>query len=108
MVIMPVARNVKEAPEWNRFSGFGVAKISDATGFDRHFHDADEYWLIYKGKAIVESEGKENEVGPGDVLFTKMGDWHSIVRILEPIELFWIEDALKGKKRAGHLHEEDL
>ena len=51
------------------------------------------------------SEGQEYEIGPGDVLCTKMGDEHDILEIIEsPLQTFWFEDELRGKKRPGHLH----
>ena len=105
---MPVARKTDEAPDWSRFSAFGVFQCEDAEKFDDHFHDAHEYWLIFQGRAIVQSEGKEYEVGPGDVVFTRMGDYHKVVKVAEaPLRGFYVEDELQGKKRRGHLHKED-
>ncbi len=102
---MPVIRTPAEKPEWLTWSNFGVGIVHDAAGFDLHFHDADEYWLIYEGRARVLSEGQEYEIGPGDILVTKMGDEHDILEIIEgPLKSFWIEDALRGRMRPGHLH----
>jgi len=102
---MPVARDVSGRPEWCSWSAFGLFGCEEAEQFDDHFHDADEYWLIYAGRAVVCSEGVEYEVGPGDVVFTEMGDNHDVVRVLEgPLQAFFIEDELRGRQRAGHLH----
>jgi len=102
---MPVIRTHAEKPEWLKWSNFGVGIVHDAAGFDLHFHDADEYWLIYSGRAKVLSEGQEYEIGPGDILVTKMGEEHDILEILEgPLKSFWIEDELRGRMRPGHLH----
>ncbi len=102
---MPVIRSVDDKPEWVRWSNFGVGVVHDAEPFDRHFHDAHEYWFIYSGRARVMSEGREYEIGPGDILVTKMGDEHDILEILEgPLRSFWVEDELRGQRRPGHLH----
>jgi mannose-6-phosphate isomerase-like protein (cupin superfamily) len=105
---MPVARKAAEAPQWNRFSAFGIFQVNSVEDIEMHFHDADECWLIFQGRAVASSEGKHFEIGPGDVLFTKMGDYHGLVELLEaPLRGFYIEDELKGRKRPGHLHKED-
>jgi len=102
---MPVARDASGKPEWCSWSAFGIFVCEEAEHFDDHFHDADEYWLIFEGRALVRSEGVEYEVGPGDVVCTKMGDNHDVVRVLEaPLKGFYIEDELRGRKRPGHLH----
>ncbi len=102
---MPVARSVHGKPDWCSWSAFGTFECDDAAKFDDHFHDADEYWLIFEGRGIVRSEGVEYEVGPGDVVFTKMGENDDVVQVLEgPLRAFYIEDQLRGRQRPGHLH----
>lgn len=103
---MPVMNNKSNKPDWVKWSNFGFGDVTDAGKFDRHFHDADEYWVVYSGKARVLSEGKEYIIGPGDVLCTRMGDEHDILEIIEaPLRTFWFEDELRGMKRPGHLHK---
>jgi mannose-6-phosphate isomerase-like protein (cupin superfamily) len=101
---MPVMRGMAERPEWVRWSSFGVGTLDYASQLERHFHDADEYWLVYQGLALVLSEGREYELGPGDILCTRMGDEHDVLEVLEaPFGCFFIEDELRGRKRPGHL-----
>ncbi|MGC4108437.1 MAG: cupin domain-containing protein [Thermomicrobiales bacterium] len=98
-------RSPSDQPGWVAWSNFGFGTVTDADAFDRHFHDADEYWVILSGRARMLSEGIEYEVGPGDILCTKMGDEHDILEILDgPLQTFWFEDELKGQRRPGHLH----
>ncbi|MGH2534591.1 MAG: cupin domain-containing protein [Thermomicrobiales bacterium] len=105
---MPVTRGMQDKPEWVKWSGFGVGVVHDAKELERHYHDADEYWLVFEGKARVMSEGQEYVIGPGDILCTRMGDEHDILEIIEgPLRTFWIEDELRGQQRPGHLHRED-
>jgi len=102
---MPVVRKTPDKPDWLRWSGFGIGVINTADQIEPHFHDADEYWFVFEGRARVRSEGQEYEIGPGDILVTKMGEEHDILEILEaPLKSFWVEDQLCGRKRHGHLH----
>ncbi len=102
---MPVMRTSDQQPDWVKWSNFGLGTVTDANQLERHFHDADEYWVVFSGRARVMSEGQEYEIGPGDVLCTKMGDEHDILEIIEgPLQTFWFEDELRRKKRPGRLH----
>jgi len=102
----------------NEIGGSGVFKISESdnpinigdptdyernTNFDNHYHDCDEYWIIFDGKALVSTEGNEYEVKKGDCVYTKMGDNHDIFHIHSTIKGVYFETTLKGKKRLGHL-----
>jgi len=77
------------------------------TGFDNHYHDCDEYWILFDGEATVASEGKLYNVGPGDSVATGMGWHHDVVSVKDgkPIQAIWFEGTLEGKKRVGHLWE---
>lgn len=102
---MPVMRGPGDKPDWVKWSAFGVGEVKDAKTFDLHFHDADEYWLVFSGRARVLSEGREYEIGPGDILCTRMGEEHDVLDVLEhPFRSFYIEDELRGQRRPGHLH----
>ncbi len=74
--------------------------------FDRHFHDCDEYWLVFKGKANVYSEGREFYVRKGDIVCTHAGDEHDVLAVYEEFEAFYLEAATPEGGRTGHLHRE--
>ena len=76
------------------------------TRFDNHYHDCDEYWIFYEGRARVVSEGKFYDVGPGDCVVTGMG-WHHDVATVEGegTKAVYFEGTLEGRKRTGHLWE---
>ncbi len=111
---MPVVRTSegglteKNRPDWCKVTSAGIFRVPTVGGrFDCHFHDCDEYWLIFKGKAKVMSEGKEFYVKPGDIVCTKTDDEHDILEVYEDLDAFWFEDATPAGGRTGHLHRDD-
>jgi mannose-6-phosphate isomerase-like protein (cupin superfamily) len=105
---MPVVRgamNADNRPQWSGVTSAGIFSVSTSDGrFDNHYHDCHEYWLVFKGKAKVMSEGVESYVQRGDIVCTKAGDDHDVVEIYEDMEAFWFEDATGEGGRIGHLH----
>lgn len=109
---MPVIRTSEKPmgngnrPEWSGVTGAGIFRIPTVGGrMDCHYHDCNEYWLIFKGKAKVLSEGIEYYVKPGDILCTAAGEEHDILEVYEDLEAFWFEDATPEGGRIGHLHK---
>jgi len=75
------------------------------TGFDNHYHDCDEYWILFEGSGVAVSEGKHYEVGPGDCIATGMGYHHDFPKVHEPVKAVYFETTMEGEKRRGHLWE---
>jgi mannose-6-phosphate isomerase-like protein (cupin superfamily) len=73
------------------------------TGFDSHYHDCDEYWIIFEGRGVAATEGILYEVGPGDCIATRMGHHHDFPLVSEPVRAVYLETTLRGQKRRGHL-----
>ena len=108
---MPVIRTSTGAmkagnrPDWSQVTGAGVFRVPREGGkFDCHYHDCNEYWLVFRGKAKILSEGREYYVKPGDIVCTKAGDEHDVLEVYEDLEAFWFEDATPAGGRIGHLH----
>jgi mannose-6-phosphate isomerase-like protein (cupin superfamily) len=78
------------------------------TDFDNHFHDCDEFWIIYEGKGKIATEGNINIVEAGNCVATKAGDHHDMIDVYEPIRGAYLETSLMGRKRSGHLWERTL
>lgn len=100
---------------WKRIEEVGRPSFSDVTSagtfrskaggtFDRHYHDCDEYWLIFEGRAIIEIDDERYEVEPGDIVCTEIGREHDIIQVLEPLAGFWFECRTIDGGKAGHLH----
>jgi mannose-6-phosphate isomerase-like protein (cupin superfamily) len=73
------------------------------TNFDRHYHDCDEYWIIFEGCGTAVSEGKFHHLEVGDCLATGMGYHHDFPLVEEPVRGVYFETTLEGQKRLGHL-----
>ena len=56
---MPVMRDAGGMPEWVAWSNFGFGEVHQADQLERHFHDADEHWVILSGQPRVMSEGEK-------------------------------------------------
>jgi mannose-6-phosphate isomerase-like protein (cupin superfamily) len=74
-----------------------------ATTFDAHYHDCDEYWIVFEGRGTAVTEGIAYEVAPGDCIATGMGHHHDFPQAAEPIRAVFFETTLEGEKRRGHL-----
>lgn len=111
---MPVIRTSEGAmkagnrPDWSAVTAAGVFRVPTEGGrFDCHYHDCNEYWLIYRGKAKVVTEGRAFYVKQGDIVCTKAGDEHDMTEVYEDIEAFYFEDATPEGGRTGHLHRDE-
>jgi mannose-6-phosphate isomerase-like protein (cupin superfamily) len=111
---MPVIRTSEKPmregnrPSWSQVTGAGLFQVPIVNArFDCHYHDCDEYWLIYRGKAKVMTEGRYFYVKPGDIVCTKAGDEHDFSEVYETIEAFFFEDATPDGVRKGHLHKDE-
>ena len=99
--------NRDNRPEWSDVTTAGIFCVSTTGGhFDLHFHDCDEYWLVFAGRAKVRSEGMEFFVQRGDILCTRAGDEHDVVEVYETLEAYYFEGATPPGGRIGHLHRE--
>jgi mannose-6-phosphate isomerase-like protein (cupin superfamily) len=75
------------------------------TNFDSHYHDCDEYWVVWAGRGEAVSEGQAYDVVPGDCVATAMDHHHDVPHVREPLHGVYFETTLRGKKRRGHLWE---
>jgi mannose-6-phosphate isomerase-like protein (cupin superfamily) len=103
---MPVIQGPGAKIPTGEFAGWGLAefKAGQKNITEPHHHDCDEFVFMISGKMRIRSEGVDFVLVPGDVLATRMGDDHEILEIIEDTRYFWLEGALRGQKRHGHLH----
>jgi len=52
---------------------------------DRHYHRlSEEFYYLLAGRGLMEIDGAQREVGPGDAILIPAGAWHQI-RALAPL-----------------------
>jgi mannose-6-phosphate isomerase-like protein (cupin superfamily) len=91
-------------PEWSDVTSAGTFRVEPNGRFDLHYHDCDEYWLVFSGRARVLVGSQTYTVGPGDIVCTPTGTEHDVVAVAETLEAFWFEAATPPGGRVGHLH----
>ena len=108
---MPVVTSLRAGnpPLWSEVTAAGIFRINadDKATFDCHFHDCHEYWLVYRGRAKIVTEGVEHYVKPGDIVCTKAGDEHDMLEVYDDFEAFYFEDSTPPGGRTGHLHKSE-
>ncbi len=91
-------------PSWSDVTSAGTFRVEPNGRFDRHFHDCDEYWLVFSGRAHVLVGTQTYAVGPGDIVCTPTGTEHDVVAVADTLEAFWFEARTPPGGRVGHLH----
>ncbi len=92
-------------PDWCRATSAGRFFVPcDGGRFDLHFHDCDEYWLIYAGCGKIVVGDVEAEVEPGDIVCTPAGIEHDVLEVYADLAAFWFELETPPGGRIGHLH----
>ena len=91
-------------PSWSDVTSAGIFTVEPEGRFDRHFHDCDEYWLVFAGRAVVAVGDETYEVETGDIVCTRTGIEHDVVAVGETLRAFWFEGATPSGGRVGHLH----
>lgn len=96
-------------PSWSDVTSAGIFRIEPNGRFDRHYHDCDEYWLLFAGRGRIAVGERTYVVGVGDIVCTPTGVEHDIIAVDGVLEGFWFEGRTPPGGRVGHLHrtEED-
>ena len=62
------------------------ASLPAGVATQRHYHKvSEEFYYITVGRGVMEIDGSEREVGPGDAILIPPGAWHTITAT-EPME----------------------
>src|SRR4051812_33157575 len=96
-------------PEWSALVAAGSSCPPPGGGFDRHYHDGAEYWLIFGGRALVQVGDDRFTVSKGDIVATPPGVEHDILAVdpNDHLEMFYLATAVEPGGQAGHLHKGD-
>ncbi|MBV9579086.1 MAG: hypothetical protein JO057_10895 [Chloroflexi bacterium] len=70
---------------------------------DYHYHDSDEYWIVFRGHFTLNYDGADYELRPGLLFAAGMGFEHGSLAPEEHFEAVVIATQLEGQQRDGHL-----
>jgi mannose-6-phosphate isomerase-like protein (cupin superfamily) len=70
---------------------------------DYHYHDSDEYWMVFRGHFTLNYDGNDYDLRPGLMLAAGMGFEHGSIAPEEHFEAVVIATQLEGQLRDGHL-----
>jgi len=73
------------------------------TKFDRHYHDCDEYYVIYEGSGTMAIGDRLLPFKAGDCIAIGMGWHHDMPQVKQTVKAVYMETTLAGQKRTGHL-----
>jgi mannose-6-phosphate isomerase-like protein (cupin superfamily) len=94
-------------PAWSDVTSAGIFRLEPGGRFDRHYHDCDEYWLVFDGRAVVTVGTRSHTVERGDIVCTQTGVEHDVESVDGVLEAFWFEGRTPPGGRIGHLHRTD-
>jgi mannose-6-phosphate isomerase-like protein (cupin superfamily) len=70
--------DLSNAPVSNQ--SLAEASIPAGGSTQRHWHrDSEEFYFLLEGRGVMEIDGSNREVGPGDAILIPAGAWHQII-----------------------------
>jgi len=88
---------------WDAVNEVGSFQFRPEKPLEYHYHDYNEYWIVYRGSATVQLPGEEIVVKAGQVLANPVGWEHGIRAPHETIEGLGFQTQAVGQRRQGHL-----
>ena len=73
---------------------------------DLHYHDGDEYWIVFRGHFNLNYHGMTVRTGPGHLLAFGKGFEHGLLDPEEVMQGIVLAMPLEGAMRDGHLNRE--
>jgi mannose-6-phosphate isomerase-like protein (cupin superfamily) len=65
-----------------RNQSLAEATVPAGVATERHYHRvSEEFYFVVEGRGLMEVDGVESEVGPGDSVLIPPGAWHRITGI---------------------------
>jgi Mannose-6-phosphate isomerase len=89
---------------WSELNSVTVFQFRPENPCELHFHDFDEYWLIFRGHAEAVIAGERVPVRPGFFHANPMGQEHGLPELSETVEGVCLSTGRRGRRRQGHLH----
>jgi quercetin dioxygenase-like cupin family protein len=73
---------------------------------DYHYHDGDEYWIVFRGRFNIDYAGLKIPTKPGELLAFGKGYEHGLLDPEEVMGAIVLAMPLEDRERDGHLNRE--
>jgi quercetin dioxygenase-like cupin family protein len=91
---------------WDHTIRSEICMFQPGNPCDYHYHDGDEYWVVFRGHFNIDYHGLEAPVVPGQLLAFGKGYEHGLLGPEEVMQGIVMAMPLEGRKRDGHLNRE--
>lgn len=99
-----MAELVRVMGHWDHTVRNEICMFRPENPCDYHYHDGDEYWVIFRGHFTLDYNGMRIPVGPGDLLAAGKGIAHGALAPEEAMNAIVMAMPLEDGKRDGHLN----
>jgi mannose-6-phosphate isomerase-like protein (cupin superfamily) len=91
---------------WDRTIRSEICMFQPANPCDMHYHDGDEYWVVFRGHFNIDYNGLKIPTGPGELLAFGKGYEHGLMETGEVMNAIVLAMPLEDQMRDGHLTRE--
>lgn len=97
------AELVRVAGHWADTVRMEICLFDSEYACDYHFHDSDEYWIVFRGHFTLNYHNRKFRMRPGSMLAAGMGFEHGAIQPEEQFQAVVMATQLEGEMRDGHL-----
>lgn len=101
-----MAELVRIEGSWEQTIRSEICMFQPGNPCDLHYHDGDEYWVVFRGHFNIDYDSLKIPTGPGELLAFGKGYEHGLMDIDEVMQAIVMAMPLEDQKRDGHLNRE--
>jgi mannose-6-phosphate isomerase-like protein (cupin superfamily) len=91
---------------WDHTIRGEICLFQPETPCDYHYHDGDEYWVVFRGHFTLDYNGIKVPMKPGMMMAAGKGFEHGSLNPEEQFQAMVLAMPLEGELRDGHLNQE--
>jgi mannose-6-phosphate isomerase-like protein (cupin superfamily) len=91
---------------WDHTIRSEICMFQPGNPCDYHYHDGDEYWVVFRGHFNIDYEGLKVPTKPGELLAFGKGYEHGLLEPEDVMQGIVLAMPLEDRRRDGHLNRE--
>jgi quercetin dioxygenase-like cupin family protein len=91
---------------WNHTIRSEICMFQPGNPCDYHYHDGDEYWVVFRGHFDLDYHGLKIPTRPGELLAFGKGYEHGLLDPPEVMQAIVLAMPVEDRQRDGHLNRE--